>query len=171
MLTTTILAAAQEPERGWGGPIALFAAVAAFYVIISVHHRVQEARERRANPSPTPPGRRGVSDTTQARTVSDTADTERDTGWWGRIATIGGKRVRVIEGIVEHVDEAVDVALDDDEPAEDEEEAIEDVVDRLEYRGVAYSEIVATLMADFKVSEATAKRRIRDARAAREQVS
>jgi hypothetical protein len=168
MLTTTILAAAEEPTRGWGGPIALAVAVGTWYVFISVFHRVQEARGgRRTDPSPTPPAGRGVSDTTQVRAVSDTADTARDTGWWGRIATVAGKRVRVIEGTAEPVDEEVDVALDDDE---DERETEEDVVDRLDRRGVQYHEIVSTLMADFRISESTAKRRIRDARAARAEV-
>ncbi|XTZ18204.1 hypothetical protein ACQSSU_12920 [Micromonospora echinospora] len=177
MLTTTILAATEEPNRGWGGPVALVVAVAAFYVIISVHHRIQEVRERRGNPSPTPPAGRGVSDTTQVRAVSDTDDTARDTepdtGWWGRIVEAGGRRFRVYDQPgAESADEEVDVALDDDEDddPEEETETIEDVIDRLEFRGVSYGEIVATLMADFKISESTAKRKIREARAARTEV-
>ncbi|MFI6228862.1 hypothetical protein ACIBCR_16285 [Micromonospora echinospora] len=176
MLTTTILAAAQEPERGWGGPVALLVAVAAFYVIISVHHRIQEARERRANPSPTPPTGRGVSDTTQVRAVSDTDDTARDTepdtGWWGRIVESGGRRFRVYDqpaAAAEPADDEVDVALDDDEHDEPEEETetIEDVIALMLDRGHQYAEIVRHVMEEFEVSEATAKRRIRDVRAER----
>ncbi|RGC68408.1 hypothetical protein C5N14_13560 [Micromonospora sp. MW-13] len=164
MLTTTaLLAAAEEPSRGWGGPVAL-AIVAAVYIAgATIHHHVRS----RQDPSPTGEGDTGVSVKPQVSTVSDTDDTDRDTDWWGGIAEVGGRRIRVY-GPAPTAGREADVDLDlDGDDEQDEPETIEDVIDRLDFRGVPYAEIVATVMGEFRVSESTAKRRIRDARAAR----
>jgi len=166
MLTTLTLAAAEAPTRGWGGPIALAIVVVVYVTGVTLHQTYLQSHE---GPSPTEEGTPSVSVKPQVKAVSDTDDTSRDTGWWGRLTTLpDGRRVRVTGPVDE-----VDVDLDD-EPDEDdeEEETIEDVIDRLDYRGVPYVEIVASVMSEFRVSESTAKRRIRDARAARvEQLS
>ncbi|MCX4474797.1 hypothetical protein OOK41_31550 [Micromonospora sp. NBC_01655] len=163
LTTTTLLAAAEEPSRGWGGPIAL-AIVAAVYIAgATIHHHVRS----RQDPSPTGEGDTSVSVKPQVSAASDTDDTTRDTGWWGRIVEVGGQRVRATGARTAPAREAdVDLDLDGDDE-QDEPETIEDVIDRLDFRGVPYAEIVATVMGGFRVSESTAKRRIRDTRAAR----
>ncbi|WP_422772116.1 hypothetical protein ACN28C_03190 [Plantactinospora sp. WMMC1484] len=55
----------------------------------------------------------------------------------------------------------IDLTLDDPEQAEP---SLEEFVDRLDLGGVPYAEIVRRAMAEYKLSEATAKRRIRDCR-------
>lgn len=44
-----LIAAASEPQRGWGGPVALVVAVAVFYLFTLVYDKIK-------NPSPPPPG-------------------------------------------------------------------------------------------------------------------
>ncbi|MEU5950527.1 hypothetical protein ABZ793_34000 [Micromonospora sp. NPDC047465] len=163
MLTTTItLAAAEEPSRGWGGPIALGLVLAVYIAGATLHDWWMRTR---GVPSPTEGDAPGVSVNAQVSAVSDTDDTDRDTGWWGRLVTLpDGRRARTNVPATAIADEELDLDLD---AAEDEEETIEDVIDRLDFRGVPYVEIVATVMGQFRVSESTAKRRIRDARAAR----
>ncbi|WP_431895899.1 hypothetical protein [Micromonospora haikouensis] len=172
MLTTTVLlaAAAEEPARGWGGPIAL-AAVAAVYIAGATLHHHFRTRE---DPSPTGEGDSGSGVKPQVTQVSDTSDTDRDTGWWGRIVEVGGRRVRTADGPAPTRDTDVDLDLDgddaegeEDEGEEDEAESIEDVIGKMLDRGHQYAEIVRQVMEEFEVSEATAKRRIRDVRAER----
>ncbi|OKI52842.1 hypothetical protein [Micromonospora sp. CB01531] len=150
------LAAAQEPHRGWGGPVALLIAVAVFITIATLH----DVWMRRGLPSPTEGDDTEDGVTAQVSKVSDTDDTDRDTNWWGRIVEHGGRRVRV-DGPPR--DEALDLELDDEEPAE----TLEEAVDRMDRQGVPYAEIVRRVMADHQVSESTAKRAIRRSREAR----
>lgn len=147
-------AAEQAATRGWGGPVAL-AIVAAVYIAgVTLHHHF------RGPHSPTEGDGPGVRVTPQVSSVSDTDDTKRDTGWWGRVITLpDGRRARA--HAAEDVDDEVDVDLDDE--SETEEEAVARMLDD----DVQYAEIVRCLRADFRVSEATAKRRIRDVRAER----
>ncbi|MEV6693354.1 hypothetical protein AB0M35_17980 [Micromonospora sp. NPDC051196] len=159
MLTTTLLAAAEEPTRGWGGPIALGIAIAIYIAGATIHYNY---RERRGLPSPTGEGDTDFGVNPQVTVVSDTDDTSRDTtGWWGRIVERDGRRVRAA-GPPPDRDEAVHLDLVDEEP-----ETIEDAIGRMLDRGCPYAEIVRQVMDEFEVSEATAKRRIRDVRAER----
>ena len=172
MSTTTILiAAAEEPSRGWGGPIAILVAGALFLLFAVAHDHFygragDDEEPDEALPSPTRRAR-GVSRDTQVNSGVDTDDTERDTdsdtGWWGQIVNVGGRRVRVTEPV--DVDELDDDG-DDQEP-EEEPVRIEDAIAMLEDRGVPYTEIVRTVREEFEVSESTAKRRIREVRAER----
>ncbi|WP_320067852.1 hypothetical protein [Micromonospora sp. RTGN7] len=147
-----LIIAAAEASRGWGGPVALALAIIAFAIVAGVTERLRTHPE---NPSPTEGAAPSVRVNPQFAKVSDTDDTDDDTGgWWGRIATVGGRRVRVVDD----VDDLDDV---------DEPQTIEDAVAELLDDGVAYSRIVDTLVTDWHVSEATAKRRIRDVRAER----
>lgn len=147
--------AAQEPQRGWGGPVALLIAVAAFIALATLHDAWMR---RRGLPSPTEGDDPDDGVNPQVGSVSDTSDTAGDPGWWGRIVERGGRRVRVA---APPADDDVDLALDD------EPETLEEAVARLDAEGVPYAEIVRRVMADFRVSESTAKRRIRDSREAR----
>ncbi|RLK13341.1 hypothetical protein DER29_4359 [Micromonospora sp. M71_S20] len=165
MLTSTaLLAAAEEPSRGWGGPIALGLVLAVYITGATLHDwwlRTHEA------PSPTEEDDPGVSDPAQVSAVSDTDDTDRDTGgWWGRLITLpDGRRVRSTAPTAP-VDEELDLDLDGDQDKE-EPATIEDVIGTMLDRGHQYAEIVRHVMEEFEVSEATAKRRIRDVRAER----
>jgi hypothetical protein len=157
-----LAAVTQEPQRGWGGPIALLIAGAIFIAFATGLHQFQEAREARRNPSPTPPGGRGVRVKPQVSAGSDTDDTDRDTDdWQGRIVQVDGAYYRVYPRPDAGVDED-DVDLELDEP---DEETIEQAVIRMDGEGVPYNEMVRRLVADYRVSESTAKRRIRDTRA------
>ncbi|MFI6160407.1 hypothetical protein ACIA59_10705 [Micromonospora haikouensis] len=166
MLTTTmlLLAADAEPTRGWGGPIALVLVVAVYVAGATIHAHFRT----RENPSPTGDGDTDSGVNPQVTEVSDTADTDRDTGWWGRIVEVGGRRVRATDAPRPDRDADVDLDLeDDDEGEQDEPETIEDVIGKMLDRGHQYAEIVRQVMDEFEVSEATAKRRIRDVRAER----
>lgn len=152
------LAATQEPARGWGGPVAILIAVAIFIAFAALHYTWQE---RRGLPSPTEEDAPDTGVNSQVSVVSDTDDTGRDTSWWGRIVERDGRRVRIDERAPR--DEELDLALEEDEQAE----TLEEAVDRMDRQGIAYAEIVRTVMATYRVSESTAKRRIRDSREAR----
>ncbi|TDC42101.1 hypothetical protein [Micromonospora sp. KC213] len=164
MLTTTIAAAAaDEPSRGWGGPIALGVVIIIYITGATLHDWY---RRSRGLPSPTDDVDTDAGVNAQVSAVSDTDDTDRDTGWWGRIVEVGGRRVRAAETrLLEVRDAEVDLDLDGTEP--EEPETIEDVIGTMLDRGHAYAEIVRLVMEEFEVSEATAKRRIRDVRAER----
>ncbi len=149
-------AATETAHRGWGGPIALLIAVAAFIAYATLHDAWMRRRDL---PSPTEgdTSDRGVN--TQVSDGVSVSDTTGDTGWWGRIVERGGRRVRVDGQPARDVE--LDFDLDDDGP-----ETLEEAVDRMGRQGVPYAEIVRRVMADHGVSESTAKRRIRDSRAA-----
>ncbi|MER7164479.1 hypothetical protein ABT336_00150 [Micromonospora sp. NPDC000207] len=144
--------AAAEASRGWGGPAALGIALAAFLIVMGIVEHRKASGALSPNEGDTP----GVRVNRQVSEVSDTDDTEPDTGWWGRIATVGGRRVRVVD---EDLDNDVD---EDDEPL-----TIEETIEELLDRDVPYARIVEQVMDEHEVSESTAKRRIRDTRAAR----
>jgi hypothetical protein len=150
--------AAESSSRGWGGPIALLVAVAAFTLFIGLHWLW---KQHRGLPSPTGRGDTEPGVNPQFNAVSDTDDTDRDTSWWGRIIEQDGRRVRAA-GPPPERDEELDLDLVDEEP-----ETAEDVIGRMLDRGHPYVEIVRAVMDEFEVSEATAKRRIRDVRAER----
>lgn len=156
MLTTILLAAADEPSRGWGGPIALGVVIVVYVAGATLHAHFRPD----ADPSPAEGDTPGVSVNPQVGAVSDTDDTDADTGWWGRIVDRDGRRVRVAEPVDEPDDE-------DGQEDVDESEPIEDVIARMEDRGVTYMGMVRHLMDEFEVSEATAKRRIREVRTER----
>jgi hypothetical protein len=157
-------AAAVEPHRGWGGLIAIAIALGCAWL-------VHLATRRNASPTPPTPGPSRVD--TQVKAVSDTDDTSADTDWWGRIEEHGGVRLRRFRAVLatgssdlpeDDVDHDIDLALADEERAP---EKVEDLVDRLDRAGTGYMDIVRRLIADYGISEATAKRRVRDARATR----
>lgn len=158
--------AAEEMHRGWGGPIAILIAVAIFIAIATVHDHFKESQD----PSPTGKGGRGVRVNSQVTEVSDTDDTDSDTGWWGRIVDRDGRRWRQVAHVVRTgaslPAEGIDLALDEEED-EEADETLEEYVDRLDRAGVGYAEIVREAMDEYRVSEATAKRRIREARESR----
>jgi hypothetical protein len=154
-------AAAVEPHRGWGGPIAILVA----FAVIGLIHIIQQ---RRGNPSPTLSAGQVRSVKTQVTEVPDTDDTEDDTDggeWWGRIVTINGVRQRVADddaAAAELVDNDLDLPLD--EPEDDSEpETLEGWIcanlDRL-----GYAETVREGVRRWRVSERTVKRRIADRR-------
>lgn len=162
-MTPYIAATTLEPSRGWGGPLAILIAVAVFVAIATVHHNITEARARRPH-SPAGRGARVVGVKPLVSSVSDTSDTDADTGWWGRIVELGGHRVRQIEDGHQPADDDIDLALD----GGDESETLEEFIARADDAGVPYAEIVRDAVRAFRVSESTAKRRIRDVRADRE---
>ncbi|MEW2442769.1 hypothetical protein [Micromonospora marina] len=150
------LAEAAEPQRGWGGPIALLVGVAAFLAFAGLHYWWQE---RKGLPSPTDDDDTDLGVNEQVSAVSDTDDTDRDTNPWGRIVNRGGRRVRVYDT---GRDGELDLDLTELNP-----ETPEEAADRMDREGVPYMEIVRTVMADYRVSESSAKRAIRDSRRAR----
>ncbi|WKU03766.1 hypothetical protein [Micromonospora sp. HUAS LYJ1] len=161
--TVLLAAAADEPTRGWGGPIALGIVGVIYVTAVTLHDRWL-----RRDPSPTEGGDPDTGVNAQVSAVSDTDDTTRDTGWWGRIVEVDGRRVRAGERKPAPADPEVDVDLDDvaeDEP--EEQETVEEVIGTMLDRGHGYADIVRTIQEEFDISEATAKRRIRDVRAER----
>ncbi|MBM0275081.1 hypothetical protein [Micromonospora tarensis] len=149
-MTPALLAATSDPDRGWGGPIALLIAIVVFLTVIGIQEYINPE-----NPSPTGDQGSGVTANPKVNSVSDTDDTEPDTSWWGRIRDVGGRRVRVVD---EPVDDELDLDLDD----EDEPETVEKAVARMVGERQSYMEIVRHLMTVHRVSESTAKRRIRE---------
>lgn len=155
------LAATQEPARGWAGPVAILIATAVFIGFATLHDAWMRRRDL---PSPAEGDDTGGGVKAQASAVSDTDDTDRDTGWWGRIVERGGQRIRVDERPPR--DEDLDLDLEEDEEAE----TLEEAVGRMDRQGIPYAEIVRTVVASYRVSESTAKRRIRGSREARSAV-
>lgn len=184
MHTTLILALDDsDPARGWGGPIAIAIAVAIAYGIAQLVDYIRSRWFPAGGPSPTPAAIRDVVDHTVREPVSDTDDTDPDTApWYGKIITVGGQRFRTLTHIartgnsprpaIDKGDDESEVDPEADAEADlaDEQETIEEYVDRLDGEGVEYMKIVRGAMHYFDVSAATAKRRIREARKARGEV-
>lgn len=170
-----LLAATAEPSRGWGGPAALAIAVAIFGAIVWLKSVYDD---KIGNHSPTPSRGGEIADRTLYHGEFDTDDTDADTDqpdpWYGRIVTIGGRRMRVVQHILRTGSspkpaeieagpqgDGLDIITDDD-PGE----PIEEWIARADGRGMTYSEMVRIGVAHYGLSEATVKRRIRDVRAA-----
>lgn len=158
-----LAAAAAEPDRGWGGPLALLAAVIIF-IAISQGWEWWQARKIDTSSPPLDDPDTMIGVNPQVRTVSDTDDTDTDTiHEWGRVSR-ARQRMKVIRGWVWAPKEAVD----DVDQAGAEGVPLEEFVAELDRAGVPYAQIVRRSMQHYGVSEATAKRRIRDARTDRD---
>jgi hypothetical protein len=157
-----LIAAASEPDRGWGGPLAI---LIAFTIMWVIHLVVQH----RAAHSPPPPRHARIGDNAQVGSVPDTDDPAAVTPWWGRIVTIDGQRIRQVwrTGSSEVPDEPDDEGwLADWAPADDDEGEAEDIVgwvrDYLD--AMKYADLVRAGVKRWGVSERTMKRRIAEAR-------
>jgi hypothetical protein len=172
-------AATAEPSRGWGGPLALLAAFVVFRMLMP---GMRKLRDKIINPSPTPALPTAERVKVKA-TVGVTPDepSEPEVGWWGRIREVGGERFRQAEQVWrtgDHElppdddepgeDPAIDLALDDEEPEEEERgEPAEEYIARALDLGIPYNQIVKVLMDHYDISRSTAKRRIGEVRAER----
>lgn len=183
-----LLAAATEPARGWGGPIALLAAFLIFRVVVMPAGRWVMSKIE--NPSP-PPALPTAERVKAQATVGSTDDgsNEPEAGWWGRIIEVGGVRVRQAQQILRpaahglppannpenddlNEDPDIDLALDDDsEPDEDdgEGETVEEYIARARRLQLSYAQILRVVMEYYDLTEPAAKYRIRKVDAARQQ--
>lgn len=161
---TVFAAAAAEPHRGWGGPLAILAAFAAMGLI-------HVCMKRRKNHSPTPPAAGGHRVKPQVSEVSDTSDTSADPPWWGEIVTVGGERMRRARQVWRtgsadlpeepaDAEDGTEIDLELDEPED------VDAWVRHNLTAMKYAELVRVGMTKWGVSESTMKRRIADARKA-----
>jgi hypothetical protein len=153
-----LLAVEAATGRGWGHLVGL--AIGTVIAVLA-YGTVQWWRDYRGL-SPTPPDEDETDVTpgeTDDLTPDDTiGDTTPDTGWWGQ-------RIRLADGsIVVRQPHALDVADDDIDVDLEDEETREEMADRLVAGGGSYADWVREIMGAFDVSEATAKRAIRDAR-------
>lgn len=171
-------AASAEPSRGWGGPIAILAAFAAFRLLMPL---MRQLRDKIGNPSP-PPALPAAERVKVQSTVGFTEPEpdEPEEGWWGRIVEVGGHRYRQVRQVMatgshelppddDEPDEAgedpaIDLALDDEpEPDSEEErgETVEEYIGRAREMQVPYNQIKRVVIANYDVSESTAKRLIK----------
>lgn len=174
----TLAAAATGQPRSWAGIIALILGYVGFRLVVFFWRKWREATP---TPLSLPEGSRPK---VQATVGVNTDDTDADTSWWGRIVESSGDRFRVVRQIVttgsaalppggddDEVDVALDAAPDDDPldvdglPASRSEE-LNEYVRRALAIPVPYSHIVRVAVKTYGVSESTAKRRIREVRAA-----
>lgn len=166
-----MLAVAVEQNRGWGGPVAILVALAAFYSYTQ-YRAWWEARKEIQNPSPPPWARRGDTEDSQVGGgVTDddtTADTEEATpNRWGLT------RIRLADGsTLTRRAQAVwrtgsSRLPEDDQPADADRDEGEDEVggesraeyaDRLVAATVRYGAAVDAICRAYRVSERTAKR-------------
>jgi hypothetical protein len=93
-----VLAAASEPQRGWGGPVALLAALALFWLFREYHQR------KIINRSPTPPA---------------TGDPKPITAGRSRFTPVGGTTTRRPDPTPQRRDPRRDPTPDDDDPGVD----------------------------------------------------
>jgi hypothetical protein len=157
-----LLAVEAATGRGWGHLVGL--AIGTVIAVLA-YGTVQWWRDYRGL-SPTPPDEDETDVTPGETVVSDDDDTDLDTAddtdWEGRriITTADGSRV------VRYRHHALDVADDglEDEEVEEGEETRDEMADRLVAGRGNYADWVRELMGAFDISEATAKRAIRDAR-------
>ncbi len=167
----TYLAAGGAAQQGWGGPVAILAAGAALYLLHVVMSKIR-------NPSPTPPRGAGSREKPQVEAGSDPNDPDDDPGWWGRIVEVNGVRMRQARQVWKtgsaqlppgpenapdsDTDDELDLELDDGrEPIGQWMLALD--------RTVGTNELIRQAAARYRVSETTAKRALRAARAAAEE--
>jgi hypothetical protein len=166
--------AAAEPNRGWGGPLAILAAFALFRVVVMPVGRWVMAKI--GNPSPTPALPTAERVKVEATVgFTEPEPVEPESGWWGRIVERGGHRFRQAEQVWrtgDHElppaddepdgDPEIDLALDEEEP-EERGETAEEYIARARRLGISHGQIVKVLMEYYGInSESTAKRRIRE---------
>lgn len=153
-----MLLAAETADPGWAHLVGLMIASVIAFLGVWTHRWWMDYRD----PSPTPP-EDDETDVTPGETYDltpddTTDDTEADTGWWGR-------RIRLADGsMMVRQPDALDVADDEIDVDLGDEETREEMADRLVAGGGSYADWVREIMGAFDVSEATAKRAIRDAR-------
>lgn len=163
-----MLAAAVEPERGWGGSVAILIALAAFYSYTQ-YRAWWQARKEIDNPSPPPRTGRGDSEDPQVGdgvTDDDTSDVtdEEEPNRWGLT------RIRLADGSTltrraQAVWRTGSSRLPEDEvvaEGQGEEEVggetRAEYADRLVAAAARYSAAVDAIVRAYGVSERTAKR-------------
>jgi hypothetical protein len=156
-----LLAVEAATGRGWGHLVGL--AIGTVIAVLA-YGTVQWWREYRGL-SPTPPDVDEIDVTPGEPVVSDDDDTGLDTF----DDTLPDGRYRMTDGSILvrawRPPHAGDIDLDLDEPdGLEDEETREEMADRLVVGGGSYADWVRELMGAFDISEATAKRAIRDAR-------
>lgn len=189
-------ASAAEPDRGWGGPLAILAAFVAFRVVVMPVGRW--VMNKIKNPSPPPALPAGSRPKVQATVGSSPREPRRDQhyewgsisyeqpgpvkpyeeperpGWRHRLAQarqIAATGTHVLpEPEIEPVppEDDIDLALDGEPEAEQEPaEPIEEYIGRALDLGIPYNQIVKVLIEHYGISRSTAKRRIGEVRAER----
>lgn len=150
MLYAATEAAARPGLAHLGG---LLAAIVFAALLIGAHQIVTG----RVDHSPPPPDG-DDTDMTPGETGDLTPDdTTGDTGWWGRRVRLPDGTLVVRQHAADVLDDEIDVDLED-------EETREEMAERLVLGGGSYADWVREIMNAHDVSEATAKRAIRDAR-------
>jgi hypothetical protein len=173
-----MLAAAVEPNRGWGGPVAILVAITLFFAYTQFRDW-RQLRKEIDIPSPTPPWeRRRDEDPQVAVGVTDddtTDDTDEDT-----VNNFGLRRIRLADGSVlkrraqavwrtgsselpEPDEAAVEPVDDRDGEGEVGGETRADYADRLVAEPIRYSGAVDAIVRAYGVSERTAKRDLAEA--------
>ncbi len=164
-----VIAGAEEAQPGWGGPLALLAAAAALFALHVVLKKIR-------NPSPTPPRGAGSREKPQVEAGSDPGDPDDDPGWWGRIVEVNGVRMRQVRQVWRTGSAQLPAAPADQRSGEDDELDL-DLEDTREPIGqwmaardglVGTNELIRQAAARYGVSESTAKRALKAARAATE---
>jgi hypothetical protein len=167
-----LLTAETTTNRSWAGLVALGVAYVLFRVGAYVWTKIK-------NPSPTPALPAARRTKVQATVgVTEPEPTPQPVGWWGQIKEIGGVRFRQAQQVVktgsaelptedDEDDEDVDVPLDDDQAADEDDEKVEEYIARCRDLRVPYNQIVRVVVEHYGLSESTAKRRIRDVDEAR----
>jgi hypothetical protein len=101
--------AAEEVQRGWGGPVALVVACAIFWLFVVVHRKIKNpsppppvgpttkpiaAGQRRPRPIVARPEPKSDPDAGLHETVFPGREAADDNPWYGRIVEAGGRRFR-----------------------------------------------------------------------------
>jgi hypothetical protein len=156
-----MLLAAETADPGWAHLVGLMIAAAIAFVGVWTHRWWMDYRGL----SPTPPEDGEIDVTPGETVVSDDDDTDLDT----TDDTLPEGRYRMADGSIlvrawrpPHAGD-IDLELDEPDGTEDEETR-EETAERLVAGGGSYADWVREIMNAHDVSEATAKRAIRDAR-------
>jgi hypothetical protein len=156
-----MLLAAETADPGWAHLVGLMIAATIAFLGVWTHRWWMDYRGL----SPTPPGGDDTDVTPGETVVSDDDDTDPDTF----DDTLPDGRYRMMDGSIlvrawrpPHTGD-IDLDLDEPDGLEDEETR-EEMADRLVGGGGSYADWVREIMNAHDVSEATAKRAIRDAR-------